>query len=443
MVAYLVPDPGDIDTGSSGRQTSVTFLADFRVCYFQRQEKSRAMDSLKFFHHPLYRKVLYFQWALIGLAAILEGLAWRFAPPDAQAANIGLSLVLLLAMAVQSLFVPLDRPWWQRLFYLCVEIALIAASSMCGVARFISPLFIVSVAKASLLLDRTGLLIALSAAFLCQVLSAGYKIYLAAPGLRSAPFSLWLSSSLAGSALIVTFTYGSLMVLVAVLVRSLLKEQQSRLATERLSAQVEALARDLERTRIAREIHDSLGHTLTALKIQLAVAHQFFDRDKIRSRQALQLAEELAARSLTDVRRAVESIRHADFDFKEAVAALAEEAQAQESLSVSLKLDLPDIPPAKGYQLYRIIQESITNTLKHAGATQISVNVLQSSGNIHLLIQDDGRGLEAGAEDCEGFGLAGIRERVESLKGTVEFHSDSDGQASKGACLKAVIPLDV
>ncbi len=396
------------------------------------------MDNLKSPNQPLYRKVLYFQWALIGLAIALEYLAWRFATSDPQAAHIGLSLLLLLAMVVQSLLVPVACPYWQRVSYLLVEIALIAASSMCGVARFISPLFIVSVAKASLLLDCRGLIVLGLSAFAAQIVCAGYKIWLTTPGLHSASLSGWLVSSIVGSALIVTFTYGSLMVLVALLTRSLLSEQKSRLEAQRLAKEVETLAGQLERTRIAREIHDSLGHTLTALKIQIEVARRFADCDQERFQKAFELAQDLAAQSLTDVRLAVESIRLSDFDFKQAVAALAEEAQSR--LALTVKLDLADsyeLPVPESYQIYRIIQECITNTLKHAGATEMSVGVVARPHCIELTVRDNGCGLEQGAIAFDGFGLRGIRERVASMHGTVEF----ENLTPRGTCLKANFPL--
>src|SRR4029450_11420868 len=186
----------------------------------------------------------------------------------------------------------------------------------------------------------------------------------------------------------VLMTYGVIviMVLVALLTLALAAEQRSRLKAESLSKEVEQLATQLERTRIAREIHDSLGHTLTSLNIQLEVARKFSQVDSARSAEALQPAKELASQTLTDMRMAVQSIRQADFNFEQELESLVDRIRRSQTLEIDCKLDLPSLPLTTSYQLYRVIQECLTNVLKHAEASKVGIELSHKTGQVEVSI---------------------------------------------------------
>jgi signal transduction histidine kinase len=394
------------------------------------------MNKLPYFNTYLYRKVLHFEWILIILCCLAEALAWRYANQDPSAPNLKVSLLLLGIVAALS-FVRLQRGnYYDRLCYLFLELIVISGSIAAGLARFLFPLFVVVIAKACLLLDRKGLLIVFFAAVLCQISFYSFKIHIVNPQLWTQPTLIW-AVNVVGGAIVSAYAPIAMMVLVAMVTLSLLAEQNQRLETERLSREVQSLATELERTRIAREIHDSLGHTLTSLNIQLDIARKLHQRDPEKSTDSLELAKQLASQSLTDVRMAVQSIREtADFNFETAVQGLVEDVKQSESMNVELKLDIEALPPSVGFQLFRVIQECLTNVLKHANASEVKIQLEQSGEKLKLNVSDNGRGMPIEVQTT-GFGLRGMRERIESMNGTVAINA----QPNKGTNINVSIPV--
>lgn len=396
------------------------------------------MTKLQFFHPYLFKKVIEFEWALLSICLLGEAIALRFAKPDLTAPNIGVSLIFLAVFGLLSMLAPVRAPYWDRLCFLLLELVLVTGGCAAGLARFCFPLFMIVIAKACLLLDRRGLFIVFAGAVALQTISAGYKLFLQNQDLMAHGVTLKAIGYLAAQTIVYNYVATALMVLVVMLTLSLQSEQKSRLETERLSREVESLATELERTRIAREIHDSLGHTLTSLNIQLDVARKLQQRDPERSNDALQLAKELASQSLTDVRMAVQSIRNtADFNFRDAIEALvAEMKQTKESLDVNLVLNVEQMPPSISYQLFRVIQESLTNVLKHADASVVTIELDQKEEKLQLRVTDNGCGL-ALSNINSGFGIRGMQERVESLHGTVAISAEAD----QGTTIEIMVPM--
>ena len=366
------------------------------------------MSKLPFFNSYLYKKVLHFEWALLILCGVAEAMAWRFAPPDPTAPNLKVSFILLIVVGATSFVRPYKGTYYDRLCYLFLELIVIAGATSAGLARFLFPLFVVVIAKACLLLDRKGLLIVGLAAFVCQMTYASFKISIQNPHLLDHGFTLLALVNLIGGALIFTYVAVAMMILVAMLTLSLLSEQTSRLETERLSQEVQNLATELERTRIAREIHDTLGHTLTSLNIQLEIARKLHQRDPEKSTDALETAKQLASQSLTDVRMAIQSIRNAsDFNFEDSVNSLVTDIkQNQQSMDVLVEIDVHELPASVGFQLFRVIQECLTNVLKHANASEVRIQLEQSGEKLHLNVSDNGRGMQT-EHSHTGFGIRG------------------------------------
>jgi signal transduction histidine kinase len=202
-----------------------------------------------------------------------------------------------------------------------------------------------------------------------------------------------------------------------ILSQLILAERRSRQRAEQLAQEVEQLATTLERNRIARDIHDSLGHSLTTLDIHLELAQTLRDRDPTQARAALDLAKTLSSQCLEDVRRSVQTLR-SPFDLDQALKVLIE----QQPIGINTNINLPPIPRQTGQQLFCIIQEGLTNIQKHAQANQIQLHAWIKDDRIHLNLQDNGCGFDP-QQSRTGYGLRGIEERVQLLGGNLHLES--------------------
>jgi len=186
-----------------------------------------------------------------------------------------------------------------------------------------------------------------------------------------------------------------------------------------------------ERNRIARDIHDTIGHNMTALIMQLQMAEHLYKEETSRAEELLASAVGTAKDSLAGIREVVETLRGEEaFRYSDdAIRHLA--AEFSEKTGAAIHLDIIDgngeyIPksekrnPAAGMTLYRIVQEALTNAVRHGKATEISVHIVYDPKGIRFHIIDNGIGAE---EFKEGFGLTGIRERVEAFGGEVMIES--------------------
>jgi signal transduction histidine kinase len=214
----------------------------------------------------------------------------------------------------------------------------------------------------------------------------------------------------------------------------IVSERRSRQKAIELAKEIDYLSAALERSRIARDIHDSLGHTLTTLDIQLELAQKLFDRDRNKAKSALDNAKNLADRSLGDVRRSVREMR-SDFNLDEALTNLISQIEDDRNLAIELDWNLPKLPLQTSYQIYYILQEGLTNIQKHAKATLVSIRGQPSSEGIILEIEDNGYGFNPNLIHS-GYGLLGMKERVDNLGGDFKINSAID----RGTCIQIKIP---
>jgi signal transduction histidine kinase len=203
------------------------------------------------------------------------------------------------------------------------------------------------------------------------------------------------------------------------------EEQKAKRRAEALTVQVESLAADLERNRIARDIHDSLGHSLTTLDIQIELAQRFQSIDLERSQESLAIAKTLTQQCLDEVRRTLRTMQSSQFDLTEAVIKLVEQVKQNQSFQVQLEINLPELSLQTSYQLYCIVQESLTNIQKHAHASQVVLKGKTLEHGISLMILDNGRGFDQNSVSS-GFGLRNMEERVQCLAGKLHLHSVID-----------------
>lgn len=194
--------------------------------------------------------------------------------------------------------------------------------------------------------------------------------------------------------------------------------------------EVEELTVARERTRMAREIHDTLGHYLTIITIQLeTISKLIIRRDPDSALHEVEEARKVAAQSMQEVRNAVSALRPTNvtqFQPLQALTALGDEfRQVVPDIDLVLDLDtvLPELTLETQHALYRIVQEALTNIRKHAHATKVLVRLRCEDNTVELLIRDNGDGTPANKQEnaVEGFGLLGLRERMELLGGQVTF----------------------
>lgn len=240
-------------------------------------------------------------------------------------------------------------------------------------------------------------------------------------------FSLTLNSAL---------LFGFVLVFVVLLVGTLLSEQQSRQqlaqANQRLreyTLLVEDRAILQERNRIAREIHDSVGHNLTAQSIQLENAQMWVKTDTTKAEDYLQKARKLGRNALQDVRHSVATLRSHPLKGQSLEVALSQLIQDfEQTTQIQLDSQIQLTPVSTTHleiTLYRVIQEALTNIYKHSQATRVRLSVTEDYGMIYLEIEDNGFGFNP-AENTTGFGLEGMRERVTALGGVFHLMSQPD-----------------
>jgi two-component system, sensor histidine kinase and response regulator len=187
-----------------------------------------------------------------------------------------------------------------------------------------------------------------------------------------------------------------------------------------LKRRMEEMAALAERNRIAREIHDSLGHSLTALNVQLQAVASFLLADPTQAQSFLAQAQRLGTTAMQEVRQSVKALRSDEPErqsLEEAIAALAEEFRQVTGITPTLDIQLTNaIPPSVSKTLYRVIQEGLTNISKHAQATQVRIQAVTTDRYVCLSLEDNGRGFESD-RTTDGFGLQGMQERIAALDG--------------------------
>lgn len=220
----------------------------------------------------------------------------------------------------------------------------------------------------------------------------------------------------------------------------LLAEAHARL--ESYAVNLERLATSRERNRVARELHDTLAHTLSAITVQLEAVHSLVSPPGERLASMLERTTVLARSGLGEVRRALRELRASpleDLGLVLAVRGLVE--GLSERTGVELVLVLPEGPlhlsEAVEQGLFRIAQEAIENIEHHSGANRVRFELTVRDDNLSLTVCDNGRGFEPNAVDEDHYGLRGIKERAELLGGTFSLTT----APSQGTLLKFTLPL--
>ena len=199
-------------------------------------------------------------------------------------------------------------------------------------------------------------------------------------------------------------------------------------------------AQELERKRLARELHDETGQALTSILLGLKPLEQLASTEE--ERAAVTSVRELVVSTLQDVRRLAVELRPTaldDFGLAAALERLAEGFREQTGIEVDIAAQLGDgrLPEEVETTLYRIVQEALTNVIKHAEASRVSILLTRANGAVIAVVEDDGGGFDPAATRDGGLGLLGMRERLALLGGTLRIEAG----AHHGTTVAAEVPL--
>ncbi|MDH5506253.1 MAG: sensor histidine kinase [Anaerolineae bacterium] len=218
--------------------------------------------------------------------------------------------------------------------------------------------------------------------------------------------------------------------------------QQAHSQLQAYITQAEELAVAEERNRMAREMHDAIGHRLTVAAVQLEGAQRLIPDEPDRAGQMIATVREQVREALGELRQTVTTLRqplHTGLSLPQALKKLVETFEKGTHLQVNtlLEEDLPEVPPNQRLAIYRAAQEALTNIQRHAQASQVWLQLVHQENQLTLLVRDNGNGFPQEASG-QGFGLRGMQERAAQLGG--EFHMETVPKG--GAQIKFSIPFD-
>ncbi|MFI6507166.1 sensor histidine kinase [Streptosporangium sp. NPDC050855] len=220
---------------------------------------------------------------------------------------------------------------------------------------------------------------------------------------------------------------------------STLAARRSREETRRLLGRIRELAVAEERARMAAEMHDSIGHHLTVIKMDLENAERFRERRPEAAWDEVRHAKELTVEALTDARRWVRALRPLALDGRVGSAALERLAASFDGTGITVTFEVEGtehrLEADVELVLYRVLQEGLTNALRHSRALHVTVRLVFGEARTVLVVTDDGKG--ADERSRRGFGLTSLTERARALGGTLTGGNAPEG----GFALRAELPV--
>jgi len=373
---------------------------------------------------------------VILVAAGVVGL--RFDPP-ASALVRWTILLLLVGIGMLQIWVPKGgSPLWRRRLQIGLNGAMVAALMFIQPGWTMYPvLFIPPIVQAILLLP----------------LHEGVAWVVTFTLVAATTFAVGISL---GEGVVAIFLYGVLYAFIAAFASALTRVDAARRESQRLlgelqdaheqlqagALRMEEMAVVEERNRLAREMHDTLGHRLTVAAVQLEAAQRLCPTDAGRATRMVGTVREQVQEALRELRATVATLRtpvEADLHLRSALRRLVDQFEGATGMTVHRVLPeaLPELPDAHRMALFRAAQEALTNVQKHAAATQVwlVLSLGEGADAVSLLVSDDGNGVVANGEG--GFGLVGLRERADLLGGELHVEPRSGG----GTQLSFRLPL--
>jgi signal transduction histidine kinase len=203
------------------------------------------------------------------------------------------------------------------------------------------------------------------------------------------------------------------------------------------SRTVENMSKAQERNRLAKEIHDTLGHALTNIVAGIDASLILIEDSVPETKEQLSLTRDIASHGIIDIRRSVKALRPDALEqasTRIAINNMLNKIQSTTKVKIINKNELSESSFDRDEEeaIYRTVQESITNAIRHGGASTIRVSIKEESNIVHIKIQDNGCGCES---IKEGFGLLHMKERISMLNGKIEY------SGTNGFLVDAYIPL--
>ena len=410
--------------------------------------------------HPV-QLLLYVEWILLGiaiLATLTFGMPHRHHlvnhPP---LFNLG-AIVAIALLGLAGLKLPFGSSWFKLVYILGGFSLSWLAVSLAGKGERVFPaLLLVVVIRACLLFPWRGRISVAVLAYLSflalQLMSLMRLNFFGIPFGRPLPRVFRrlppeeVQQALFGFVFNSTLLFGFVVAFVLLLVSAVLAEHESRAklvaAHRRLreyAINIENQATLQERNRIAREIHDSVGHYLTAQSIQLENTALFLSTDLNKAQSHLVKARNLGKEALANIRTSVATLRKDPMQAK-SLATITEQLIADFRLNTNIavysKIDLLKTPSQDiTTALYRIVQEAFTNITKHSQARNVELHLQETLQKISLSLKDDGCGFNL-TDNTTGFGLQGMQERTAALNGNWKIIS----KPGEGCHLTVEIPV--
>jgi len=414
--------------------------------------------------YPL-RFLLYLEWILLGILIFSEVIAFSFNISSILPRNIFLNILFLFIFGIIGLKIP-SYNQFNKILYTVLEFGLIIIASFAGGILLVGLLYIILIARNCLMfrgISRyilNGFAIVLSLVTQLQRIKTVQDIQ---------PLAIEQQYAIAIFASVLTLGIGTIFMQMAItaLVNEFQSRQKLSLANQQLAIanaqlsqyalKIEELATVQERNRIARDIHDSVGHALTVLNLHLEAAVKIWQTDPTEAREFLIEAKQLASNALKEVRQSISTLRAdplAELSLEDAIFSLVEEFKRSSNISPTCLIDLKlPIKPEVKIAIHRITQEAFTNIFKHAEATEVKItlktqnqtsqdlptdstmNVIGMQGNnlqilpiinesvnsksntLQLIIYDNGKGFKPN-QNTTGFGLESMRDRTLAIGGT-------------------------
>ncbi|OUL37446.1 two-component sensor histidine kinase [Nostoc sp. T09] len=379
---------------------------------------------IKFHNHP-FRFLLYLEWILLAIATISA--VMPYPSPKFSSRFPEIATASLIIFGLMGLRLPTGNKI-TKIIYTAFEVLLILITGFVGgrASRLFPFIYIILVTRSCLIFNLSGRLVVTFISFILFLLTLQQRLH-------NFPVSPQAQERFQFFTLSLSLLFGLSLIFVLLLMNTVLSERQSReelaIANEKLrqyALRIENQATLEERNRIAREIHDSLGHSLTALNLQLETALKLSQSNPSKAQSFLARAKELGSKALQDVRQSISTMRShplQEQSLEQAVRGLLEDFQHANGFSPICIINLEDsLPNELKTAIYRIIQESLTNISKHAQATEVRIELDKTPRSLRLTIEDNGKGFDF-KQNTTGFGLQSMRDRTLAIGGVFNILS--------------------
>ncbi len=390
-------------------------------------------SSIKFLPNP-FSFLLVTEWVMLascGSLAIVEAFQGHTIPVQ--------HISILLILGLMGLVLP-NGNQLIKVIYTALEISLIFYGTVLGYLHILPTLYLIVVMRSCFLFKSWGRWIVTGVVFIL-FLSDQYKYILSA-----LPNDPELQVNFGMHIVAETLIFGLGVLFVLQLTNKILVERQMRHklanANEQLkeySQKIEELATVEERNRIARDIHDSLGHALTSLNIQMQTAVKLWDKEPTQAHLFLTQAQSLGKTAMQEVRKSISTLRADSREEKPLevrIEALVDNYRQGTGLLICTNIcSCGSVAKPVAKTVYRVVQESLTNIFKYAEATQVSIQLKTTADELNLTVEDNGKGFNP-KQKRSGFGIKGMQERVATVNGQFQLTTSSN----KGCRIEVTIP---